>query len=79
MSVSGLAIIYIILWWIVFFDILPIDVEMDDKEVATIFERNDLISSPVIDQNKKLIGRIIYHPNKNFHQHYFLVFSLKRI
>ena len=39
-------------------DILPIDVEMDDKEVATIFERNDLISSPVIDQNKKLIGRI---------------------
>ena len=39
-------------------DILPIDVEVDDKEVATIFERNDLISSPVIDQNKKLIGRI---------------------
>ena len=39
-------------------EILPIDVEMDDKEVATIFERNDLISSPVIDQNKKLIGRI---------------------
>jgi magnesium transporter len=31
---------------------------VDDKEVATIFERNDLISSPVIDQNKKLIGRI---------------------
>ena len=39
-------------------DILPIDVKVDDKEVATIFERNDLISSPVIDQNKKLIGRI---------------------
>jgi len=31
---------------------------LDDKEVATIFERNDLISSPVVNQNKKLIGRI---------------------
>ena len=26
MSVTGLAIIYIIIWWIVFFAILPIDV-----------------------------------------------------
>ena len=38
--------------------LLPIDAELDDKEVATIFERNDLISSPVIDKNNKLIGRI---------------------
>ena len=27
MSATGLAIIYIIIWWIVFFAILPIDVE----------------------------------------------------
>ena len=27
MSPTGLAIIYIILWWIIFFAILPIDVE----------------------------------------------------
>ena len=27
MSLTGLAIIYIIIWWIVFFAILPIDVE----------------------------------------------------
>ena len=27
MSPTGLAIIYIIIWWIVFFAILPIDVE----------------------------------------------------
>ena len=27
MSITGLAIIYIILWWIIFFAILPIDVE----------------------------------------------------
>ena len=27
MSITGLAIIYIIIWWIVFFAILPIDVD----------------------------------------------------
>ena len=29
MSVTGLAIIYIIIWWIVFFSILPIDVNRE--------------------------------------------------
>ena len=32
--------------------------DLDDKEVAILFERNDLISSSVIDENNKLIGRI---------------------
>ncbi|WP_440937405.1 DUF1467 family protein [Candidatus Pelagibacter sp.] len=27
MSVTGLAILYVIIWWIVFFSILPIDVD----------------------------------------------------
>jgi magnesium transporter len=36
----------------------PIFVSQDDKEVATIFERNDIISSAVIDEFGKLIGRI---------------------
>ncbi|MBU28116.1 MAG: magnesium transporter [Flavobacteriales bacterium] len=36
----------------------PILVTQDDKEVATIFERNDIISSAVIDESGKLIGRI---------------------
>ena len=36
----------------------PILVSQDDKEVATIFERNDIISSAVIDDSGKLIGRI---------------------
>ena len=39
-------------------EISPIDYDIDDKEVATIFERNDLISSSVIDKDGKLIGRI---------------------
>ena len=36
----------------------PILVSQDNKEVATIFERNDIISSAVIDESGKLIGRI---------------------
>ena len=36
----------------------PIFVHQDDKEVATFFERNDIISSAVIDGSGKLLGRI---------------------
>ena len=39
-------------------EFFPLDAGLNDKEVATIFERNDLISSSVIDENGKLIGRI---------------------
>jgi len=39
-------------------DITPINDDQDDKEVSTLFERNDLISSAVVDKNKKLLGRI---------------------
>ena len=36
----------------------PIFVHQDDKEVATFFERNDIISSAVVDESGKLLGRI---------------------
>mgnify|MGYP001317176754 CR=1 FL=1 len=39
-------------------EFLPIDADLNDKEVATLFERNDLISSSVVDKDGKLIGRI---------------------
>ena len=39
-------------------EFLQIDADLDDKEVATLFERNDLISSSVVDKDGKLIGRI---------------------
>ena len=39
-------------------DSLPIDANMNDKEVSILFEQNDLISAPVIDKNSKLVGRI---------------------
>tara|TARA_B100001248_G_scaffold254565_1_gene233092 strand:- start:1777 stop:3111 length:1335 start_codon:yes stop_codon:yes gene_type:complete len=39
-------------------EISPIDIDLSDKEVAIMFERNNLISSSVIDKEGKLIGRI---------------------
>lgn len=39
-------------------DIEPIPATMPAKEVAALFERRDLISAPVVDENGKLVGRI---------------------
>lgn len=36
----------------------PIDVDMAIQDVAQLFERRDLISAPVVDSNKNLVGRI---------------------
>ena len=37
---------------------MAISISMDDTEVARTFEKNDLISAPVIDDQGKLVGRI---------------------
>ena len=39
-------------------DIEPIDVNTSDTDVARLFERNDWVSAPVVDQSGKLLGRI---------------------
>ncbi|TBW56815.1 magnesium transporter [Marinobacter halodurans] len=39
-------------------DIEPIPVNLSDTQVATLFERYDLISSPVVSEEGKLLGRI---------------------
>ena len=37
---------------------VAIPADMTDTEVANLFERNDWISAPVVDENRHLIGRI---------------------
>ena len=39
-------------------DIKPIPVDMPDNEVARLFERNDWVSAPVVDDEGHLLGRI---------------------
>ena len=53
MSVTGLAIIYIIIWWIVFFSILPIDV---DRKKSIKIKGEDL-GSP---ENPKMFKKFLY-------------------
>ena len=36
----------------------PISADMPENEVAHLFERRDLISAPVVNENNELIGRI---------------------
>ena len=53
MSTTGLAIIYIIIWWIVFFAILPIDV---NREKLVKIDGEDA-GSP---ENPKMLKKFIY-------------------
>ena len=53
MSITGLAIIYIIIWWIVFFAILPIDVE---RKKPIKIEGED----PGSPENPKMFKKFIY-------------------
>ena len=53
MSVTGLAIIYIILWWIIFFAILPIDVNRIKIEKI----KGEDPGSP---ENPKILKKFIY-------------------
>ena len=53
MSVTGLAILYIIIWWIVFFSILPMDV---NREKPVKIDGEDA-GSP---ENPKMLKKFIY-------------------
>ena len=53
MSLTGLAIIYTIIWWIVFFAILPIDV---DREKRIKIDGED----PGSPENPKMLKKFIY-------------------
>ena len=53
MNTTGLAIIYIIIWWIVFFTILPIDVNRQKP----IKINGENLGSP---ENPKMLKKFIY-------------------
>jgi len=53
MSITGLAIIFIIIWWTVFFAILPIDV---NRAKIVKIEGED----PGSPENPKMIKKFIY-------------------
>jgi len=60
MSITGLAIIYIIIWWIIFFAILPIDVNIlpiDVNRLKTVKIEGEDLGSP---ENPKMLKKFLY-------------------
>ena len=53
MSITGSLIIFFLIWWIIFFSLLPIDVERKHKEMVEGADKG----SP---ENPKIIKKIIY-------------------
>ena len=53
MSYTGLAIIYIIIWWVIFFAILPIDV---NRKKHIKIEGED----PGSPENPKMLKKFVY-------------------
>ena len=53
MSITGSLIIFVLIWWIIFFSLLPIDVDRKHKEMVEGVYKG----SP---ENPKIIKKIIY-------------------
>ena len=53
MSITGSLIIYVLIWWIIFFSLLPIDVDRKHKQMVEGVDKG----SP---ENPKIIKKIIY-------------------
>ena len=53
MSITGSLIIFVLIWWIIFFSLLPIDVDRKHKAIVEGADKG----SP---ENPKIIKKIIY-------------------
>ena len=53
MSLTGSIIIYVLIWWIVFFSLLPVDVDRNKKNFVEGVD-------PGAPENPKLIKKLIY-------------------
>ena len=53
MSITGSLIIFVLIWWIIFFSLLPIDVDRKHKEMVEGVDKG----SP---ENPKIIKKIIH-------------------
>ena len=41
MSITGSIVVYVIIWWIVFFSVLPVGIKHDDKQFSNNLEGID--------------------------------------
>ena len=53
MSITGSLIIYVMIWWIIFFSLLPLDVDRKHKQIVEGIDKG----SP---ENPRIIKKLIY-------------------
>ena len=53
MNLTGSIIIYVLIWWIVFFSLLPVDVDRNQKNFVEGVDPGD-------PENTKLIKKLLY-------------------
>ena len=53
MSITGSLVIFVLIWWIIFFSLLPIDVDRKHKEIVEGVDKG----SP---ENPRIIKKIFY-------------------
>ena len=56
MSITGSIIVYVIIWWIVFFSVLPIGIKHNDKQ----FNKNLEGIDPGAPKNPNILKKFLY-------------------
>ncbi len=56
MGVTGSIVVYVIIWWVVFFSVLPIGIKHNDKPFENNIEGND----PGAPKNPNILKKFLY-------------------
>tara|TARA_B100000575_G_C23064498_1_gene612881 strand:- start:494 stop:748 length:255 start_codon:yes stop_codon:yes gene_type:complete len=56
MSITGSIVVYVIIWWIVFFSVLPVGIKHDDKQFSNNLEGID----PGAPKNPNILKKFLY-------------------
>ncbi len=56
MGITGSIIVYVIIWWIVFFSVLPIGIKHNEKPFSDNLEGND----PGAPKNPNIFKKFLY-------------------
>ena len=56
MGITGSIVIFVIIWWIIFFSVLPIGIKHNDKPFKNNLEGND----PGAPKNPNILKKFLY-------------------
>ena len=70
MSITGSIVIYVIIWWIVFFSLLPLDVNREKKEII----RGSDSGAP---ENPKILKKVYLFYFNYINNFYIYIYACK--